>query len=379
MRRWTLLLVFLILAGVSVPVMAATEEGPSSDLTENLMQELNLEQIEDMLEGLLGEEDFHFMEALEQLLQGEQPITREEVLSLVYNGVFRQLDNQRQMILQILLLVIGAALFTNFARAFDKGYIAEVCFYVVYLVLFALLVSSFGRLTAQLQENLNTIVMLMQAIAPAYSLAITAASGVSSAAVFYQLVLILVLVIQWVILNFLLPCTSLYLLLELVNHLSREDLLSRLAELLKSLVEWSLKTLLGVVVSLQVIQNMVAPVIDSLKRTALGKTASAIPGVGNAMNAVTEIILTSAVLVRNCLGVVFLLVFLLWGITPLLGYGVTTLVYKVLAAVIQPVSDKRMVSCLATMGEGCRLLLKIFFTTEILCMITIVILAATFR
>lgn len=379
MKRWILLAIFILLLLEPVPVAAANEETLSSDFTESLVEDLELEEIEEMLDGLLGGEDFHLMEALEQLLRGEQPFTREEVLSLVYNGIFRQLDNQKEMILQILLLVIGAALFTNFAKAFDKGYIAEVCFYVVYLVLFALLVSNFGRLTSQLQENLNTIVTLMQAIAPAYALAITAASGVSSAAVFYQLVLILLLIIQWVILNFLLPCTSLYLLLELVNHLSREDLLSRLAELLKSLVEWSLKTLLGLVVGLQVIQNMVAPVIDSLKRTALGKTASVIPGVGNAMNAVTEIILTSAVLVRNCLGVVFLLVFILWGITPLLGYGITTLVYKILAAVIQPVSDKRMVSCLATMGEGCRLLLNIFFTTEILCMITIVILAATFR
>lgn len=379
MKRWILLAIFILLLLEPVPVAAANEETLSSDFTESLVEDLELEEIEEMLDGLLGGEDFHLMEALEQLLRGEQPFTREEVLSLIYNGIFRQLDNQKEIILQILLLVIGAALFTNFAKAFDKGYIAEVCFYVVYLVLFALLVSNFGRLTSQLQENLNTIVTLMQAIAPAYALAITAASGVSSAAVFYQLVLILLLIIQWVILNFLLPCTSLYLLLELVNHLSREDLLSRLAELLKSLVEWSLKTLLGLVVGLQVIQNMVAPVIDSLKRTALGKTASVIPGVGNAMNAVTEIILTSAVLVRNCLGVVFLLVFILWGITPLLGYGITTLVYKILAAVIQPVSDKRMVSCLATMGEGCRLLLNIFFTTEILCMITIVILAATFR
>lgn len=45
----------------------------------------------------------------------------------------------------------------------------------------------------------------------------------------------------------------------------------------------------------------------------VGKTAGAIPGVGNAVNAVTELIVTGAVLVRNSLGIVVMLALLLAG------------------------------------------------------------------
>ena len=128
----------------------------------------------------------------------------------------------------------------------------------------------------------------------------------------------------------------------------------------------------------QVIRGLVAPVIDELRRSVLGKTASAIPGVGNALNAVTEIILASAVLVRNCLGVAFVLVLLVWGVSPLIQYGICALLYKFAAALAQPISDKRLVGCLGIMGEGCGLLLKILFTTELLCMITIAVLAVSF-
>ena len=38
-----------------------------------------------------------------------------------------------------------------------------------------------------------------------------------------------------------------------------------------------------------------------MKRSAVGKAASAIPGIGNAVTAVTELVLTSAVMVRNSL------------------------------------------------------------------------------
>ena len=123
---------------------------------------------------------------------------------------------------------------------------------------------------------------------------------------------------------------------------------------------------------------MVAPVIDSLKRTAIGKTAAAIPGVGNAVNMVTELVVTSAVLVRNSLGAAFLLVFVLVGAGPVIHYGFTSLSYRFLAAIAQPVSDKRMVGCLATMGEGCGMLLRVLLTTEILCMLTFMILAMSF-
>lgn len=126
--------------------------------------------------------------------------------------------------------------------------------------------------------------------------------------------LFLIWLIQWALVNLLLPTANLYVLLKLVNYLSKEEMLSKLAELLKTFISWGIRTMLGIVIGMQVIQGMVTPIMDSLKRSALGKTAGAIPGVGNAINAVTEIVLTSAVLVRNCMGVTFLVVLILWGL-----------------------------------------------------------------
>ncbi|MFR8353220.1 MAG: stage III sporulation protein AE [Blautia obeum] len=139
-------------------------------------------------------------------------------------------------------------------------------------------------------------------------------------------------------------------------------------------VSWGLKTLLGMVVGLQVVRGLIAPVMDTLKRSALGKAAGALPGVGNAVNMVTELVLTSAVLVRNCLGVVILFAFVAAGAGPVIHYGILSLLYRFLAAIAQPVSEKRIVDSLATMGEGCALLLRILFTAEILCILDFVIL-----
>ena len=184
--------------------------------------------------------------------------------------------------------------------------------------------------------------------------------------------------IQMVLLKAVLPGIQAYVVLELVNYLHKEDFLSKTGDLIRTLVEWALKTCTGVIIGMQVLQNMISPAVDSLKRDMLGKTAAAIPGVGNAINGVTEVALGTAVLIRNCLGVAGILVLLVLGLPPVIQLAITALTYKFLAALMQPVSDKRMVGCISTMGEGCRLLLKVLLTVELLFLITIAVLSVSF-
>ena len=356
----------------------AKEEQISSGMEEELLGEMDLSEVQDMMDEMLGEDSFSFTEAVKKLMKGEELLSKEAVQELLRGLFFSRFEKEKGTFMKILLLILAAAVFANFAEVFDSGQIGEVSFYVVYLLLFMLLMESFSELSGSLNQSLEWITRFMQVLSPAYFLAVAASSGTSTALVFYQGVLVLIWLIQWVLLTLILPAVNLYVILELVNHLSREEMLGKLSELLNTVVSWGLKTLLGFVVGLQVVRGMVAPVIDSLKRTAIGKTAAAIPGVGNAVNMVTELVVTSAVLVRNSLGAAFLLVFVLVGAGPVIHYGFTSLSYRFLAAIAQPVSDKRMVGCLATMGEGCGMLLRVLLTTEILCMLTFMILAMSF-
>ena len=73
--------------------------------------------------------------------------------------------------------------------------------------------------------------------------------------------------------------------------------------------------------------------------------------------------------------IIFLL--LLIGAGPIIHYGSLSLVYRFLAAIAQPISDKRVVGALSTMGEGCAMLLKLLLTAEVLCMLTFLIVVVS--
>lgn len=347
-----------------------------TETTEELLKEINLTDVQKMLDDFMGADSFSMKEALIKLTRGEQAFSKEAVQEFVYRFFFYQLDQEKELFVKLILLILLSAVFTSFAEVFENNQIGDISFFVVYLLFFTILMDSFSRMSSSLEKTISWMTEMMKGLAPAYYMTVCAASGAASAVVFYEGVLLMVWGIQWLLLTVLLPASGMYVLLQLVNSLSREEMLGKMAELLNTAVSWGIKTLLAAVVGLQIIRNLVAPVMDSVKRGLLSRAAGALPGVGNAVNMVTELVVTSAVLVRNCLGVVILVVFVLIGAGPMLHYGILSLLYRLLAAVAQPVSDQRMVRALGTMGEGCALLLRILFTAEVLCMLAFLVLMA---
>ena len=133
---------------------------------------------------------------------------------------------------------------------------------------------------------------------------------------------------------------------------------------------------LACVVGLNVIQGLISPAVDSVKRSALTRGVEAIPGVGDAIGGVTEVALGTAVLVKNGIGVTGAVICVALCVVPLVQIGCIALLYKLAAALIQPVSDQRVAGCIESVGDGCRLLMRVVFTTGLLFLLTIVVVAA---
>ena len=346
-----------VTAGIGYRAASADSDG----ITEQLVSDMSFEQVQALMDEMLEEDSFSIGTALKNMINGETVFSKEAVQQFLRSLFFDRLEKERANFFRILLLVLAAAVFSNFAEVFENSQIGDVSFYMVYLLLFTILMNSYQQLGVSLGKQLEWMTQFMKGLAPAYFVAVSAASGAVTASVFYQGVLLLVWLVEWLLLTLILPGANLYVLLCMVNHLSKEDMLSKMAELLETMINWSLKTMLGAVLGLQ----------------ALGRTAGAIPAVGNAVNAVTELILAGALLVKNCLGAMAVVVLLLAGAGPVIHYGLLSLSYRFLGAVAQPVSDKRIVGCLGTMGEGCALLLRIMLTAEILCVLTFIVLMAS--
>lgn len=106
------------------------------------------------------------------------------------------------------------------------------------------------------------------------------------------------------------------------------------------------------------------------------KTVEAIPGIGNTFGSMTDVVLGTTVLIKNGIGMAGAVILLAGCLVPVVQMAVLTFFYKLAAALVQPVSDKRITGCISSVSSGYELLLKVLCTVLVLFLLTIAVAAA---
>ena len=125
------------------------------------------------------------------------------------------------------------------------------------------------------------------------------------------------------------------------------------------------------------VQGLLAPAIDTLKRSTLTRTAEALPWVGNVMGGVTEVVLGTAVLIKNGIGMAGAVIAVAVCAVPLIQMLIMAFMYKLASALVQPVSDKRITGCIGGISEGYEMLVQVLFSVGVLFLLTIAVVAAS--
>ena len=343
---------------------------------EGILDEIDMQEINAVMTEIFPEKKVTFQEILEALLSEKETISPELLGDYVADTLFYVVEMNKPMMLYLLLIVIAASVFSNFSSVFQSRQIAQTGFYVVYILLITACLYTFQQTVVSVSESLENLNVFMRVLGPAYFMSMAVATGSTSSIAFYSLVLFLIYLVELLILNVMLPLIHVYLMIRVLNFLSDEEYLSKLAELLDTVIAWSLKTMLACVTGISLVQGVLSPAVDTVKRSAFTKGAEMIPGIGDVLGGVTEVILGTAVLIKNGIGMAGVLIVAGICLIPILNMGALTLMYKGLAALIQPISDKRIVEAISSVGDGYHMLLRVVFTTGVLFLITIGVAAA---
>lgn len=370
-QRMFVWLVFISIFCLKIDVYSQSAESDS------ILSGMDFAEIDETIKDLYPESKMDFGETVKSIISGDLEISADLVNQLVSDQIGYAFRVNRKTLGQMLILVILATLFVNFSQMFRNKQIGDIGFYVVYMLMITLAVKSFGIAISWTEDGIEQLVTFMKALCPVYFLAVTIAKGSVSSVAFYNIALLLIFLIELLILKILIPVIQVYVIVRFLDCLSEEEYLSKFSELMEVAIDRSLKVLLGLVIGLNGIQGLIAPAIDSVKRSAVTKGAEAIPGVGDALGGMAEVVLGTAVLVKNGIGAAGAIICIVICIVPLIQLGTLTILYKLLAAFVQPLSNKRMIQCISNMGEGCRLLCKLVFAVVVLFLLTIAIVAVT--
>lgn len=341
------------------------------------MDRFDFEEIESSLDQMFPKEKISFREVVTAMMSGDMEQTGETFLRFLRDQIFYEFRYNRHNLVYILLIALIAAIFSNFTEAFQNKRISEISFYVLYMLLITFCLTAFQTAMEGVEGKVDSLVNFMRVLCPSYFLAVAFASGSSSSLLFYNVILFLIYLVEIVIVRFLLPVVHIYIMVRVLGNLTGEDFLSEFADLIRRCVEWIIKTMTACVIGINVVQGLLAPAIDTLKRSALTRTAESLPWIGNAMGGVTEIVLGTAVLIKNGIGMAGAVVTVAICAVPVLQMLILAFLYKLAAALVQPVSDKRITGCIGGVSEGYEMMVKIIFAAGLMFLLTVAVVAAS--
>lgn len=310
-------------------------------------------------EAMTVESSISFKEILQALMKGSLDSAGQMLVQMIKEQITGGIYENQQLLFKIACFAVIGAIFTNFAMAFSKEQVAETGFYLTYTLLMTLMMTSFIMTAAIITNVLKSLTGFMKVLLPTFCAALTFTTGSLLSGAYYELMMAAIAIADWLMSTLIMKLIQIYVLTALVNHISKEDYLSKLSELLALLIRWSIRTVVGVILGINILQTMLLPAIDRAKGTAAYKLISALPGVGAAMNTALGAVIGSGVLIRNVLGMGSLIVILLICVVPVVRVCMVFLSYKVVQAVIQPVTDKRLLDGMESMTQGVGMLLQV--------------------
>ncbi len=182
-------------------------------------------------------------------------------------------------------------------------------------------------------------------------------------------------VIQAVVSGFLLPIMKLYMVISLVGNLFREEMFSVMTELPgKSRgVDREDHVRYRCGISSDPGAGSSTGGCHEKRGGRAGRRGS--PGVGAGAGVVSDLLLGSAVLIKNTAGAAAVAVLLFLAAVPMVKLAVLMALYYLAAAVMQPVCDKRLAACIAQNAAGHGMLLKIVGYSLALFVVTIAVIS----
>lgn len=317
------------------------------------------------------QEPVSFTGLVKLLMEGNGREAGRMILTGIQRSLFQEIAHGGRLAGELLALGILGAVFADFSNIFTGSKVSETAFFMTYLLVFTLLASAFTDSMEITRRVLMRQIEFMRVLLPCYFPVAAWAGGSVSSAAWMEFLLFLIAMAEWLYLNLLLPLAKAYILLVMAGNLAREDMLSRLTGILKSVITWGNRWLTGLVLGFHLVQGMVLPYADSVKMAGMQKLLQAIPGVGDGAGAVAKMVAGTGVLVKNTMGAAAVAVLVAVSLAPLLKLAVLLFLYQAVAGILQPIGDKRLTACMESVADGQKMLLGLAASGLLLFVITI--------
>ncbi|MBU5437546.1 stage III sporulation protein AE [Tissierella sp. MSJ-40] len=374
----TCILILIIIIILFSNSCIADEENLSESIIDQQMESLNISELEELLQDIINTNEIlpkiDVKDFLGSLIKGKVSLDGKSIGRGVSLLFFNEIINNLSLISKILIITLISSLLTNLQNTFDNESIAQIANYVTYILIIMLVINSYSQVISLGKQTTERMVNFMQIILPILLTLLTATGGPNTKLLFHPIVIATVNIIGALIKDLIFPLIFFSFIIGMISNLSQRLEFNKLSELSRQVITFAISASLTIFIGIITMYGITSKIDGITIRTAKFAVDKFIPIIGSFLSDAVETVVGCSAILKNGIGAVGLLTLFFICIAPIIKIVVLLFVYKLIAAVIQPVASSNIVECFSQVSKSLLLILVSVLSTATMFFITITII-----
>lgn len=308
---------------------------------------------------------------------GEGNLSFKTISDAVISFLFKEVKTVLALSISIIVIAIICSLLKNLQTAFSNEGISNIAFFACYALLIVILSKSFIVSINIAIDIIKDLSDFMGAILPILVMMIGTIGGFTQAATMDPIIVGATLIIPRIYTTVIIPLILITFVLEFTNNISTEHKISNLCKLTKQITIWLQGIILTVFIGLLTVRGITSSTIDAVTlKTAKFAIDNFIPIVGKAFSDAIASVAGYSLIIKNAISSVGLIIIILMMLYPIIKLVLISFVYKLTAAIIEPISDKRITSSIASAGDSLILIMSCVLSVSLMFFVLLGIMAS---
>jgi len=321
-----------------------------------------------------------FNKTVNNFSTGEFSFDPVQIIKNVINIITDEVTNSREMIISILLVCVVSSITYLMNESFKSKGAGQASFYACFCIVCSSAIRYFSIALEYTKDVITVMSTFVTKLSPLMSSMLVLSGKVTSAAAFHPVLSTGVYIVALVVENCLLPLITYGTVLSVVNNMSSALRFSGVCKLINSTAKWVLAASFTLFSGLCGIYGFSAPALDAMgAKTVKFAVGSLVPVVGGFVSETLETVLGGSAMMKSIVGSAGITAICVMSAVPAIKLSIIILMFKICAAVTEPVTDKRISKLLWDISGAVTMLFGMVVTFAILFIICISIIISSTR
>lgn len=308
---------------------------------------------------------------------GEGNLSLKTLSNATTSFLFKEVKTALSFSISIIVIAIMCSLIKNLQSAFSSEGISNIAFFACYSILIIILSKSFLVSINIATDIIKELSNFMAAILPVLVMMIGSIGGFAQAATMDPIIIGATLIIPRIYTTIIIPLILISFVLDFTNNISNEFKIGNLCKLIKQITIWIQGIILTLFIGLLTVRGITSSTIDAVTlKTAKFAIDNFIPIVGKAFSDAIASVAGYSLIIKNAVSSIGLIIIVIMMLYPIIKLLLISFVYKLTAAIIEPISDKRITSSLTSAGNSLILLMSCVLSVSLMFFVLLAIMAS---